>query len=241
MLSVLYFYKNNNITSECFELIVQALHGRPLEGRRRPLELFINDCNITNISALDTYTPSNLRSLGLGGTNIGRQGCITLANILQKEDSNLIYLAIDKSGIGDEEVDLLVTSLENNTKLKEVYLPGNDITERGVRALLKLLIDASSIKNTYNSNHTLEILQIYSFGPSESEYNAGMRWEHVQLVLEVNKLYQSSHAAGRAKVIKYQLNSQNRRSYAVYKVLNIQLVVSSQTSILLLFCRVSLH
>jgi len=72
------------------------------------------------------------------------------------------------------------------------------------------LIDIRSIENTYNSNHTLIILERSS--RREEQYDVGM-WEHVQSVVKINKkqVYQTPEAAGRAKVIKYQLNSQNRK------------------------------
>ena len=54
------FDRNNNINTECFELVVQTLHGRPLEGRTLEFKLSFRNCGITNISALDTYTLPNI-------------------------------------------------------------------------------------------------------------------------------------------------------------------------------------
>ena len=85
---------------------------------------------------------------------------IILANIFQKERSSLSCLDLQSSGIEDEEAEILANSLKQNNKLKCIYLAENNITERGWRAFLKLLNDASSIKSTYNSNHTLEIVTL---------------------------------------------------------------------------------
>lgn len=38
---------------------------------------------------------------------------------------------------------------------------GNNITEKGFVAFLKLVVDISSIENTYNSNHTLTSCPLY--------------------------------------------------------------------------------
>ena len=79
-------------------------------------------------------------------------------------------------------------------------MTGNNITERGKDAFLKLLVDVSSIKNTDNSNHTLTTLTI------DDKLHS-----HLESALHINKTSKNSEAAGRAKVIKYQLNSQRRK------------------------------
>jgi len=211
--AILNFDRNNNIKTDCFELLVQTLHRRPLKGRSL-IELVIGSCNITNISALDRYTITNLRSLQLYNNEIGNDGCRTLSNMLQQQGSNLECLDLDRTGINDEGAALLATSLENNTKLKTLSMRWNNIKEgEGHLVFLKLLIDARSIKNTYNSNHTLESLNLCS-----SRQGTNSTKEHIQSgiqirsALEVNKSNYKSHAAGRIKVIKYQLNSRNRKT-----------------------------
>ena len=197
-LSIIYLYRNNNISTDGFELLVQTLHGRPVK------KIYLQSCNITDISALDTYNLPDLQHLNLGENNISREGCITIANLLQQEGSNLIHLDLDGAVMGDGEAELLATSLENNTKLNTLYLQGNNITERGCKAFLKRLVDVSSIKNTYSSNHTLTNFWI--------KRDKTTMIGHINSAVQLNKLNQSSrHSAGRAKVIRYQLNSQNRQ------------------------------
>ena len=103
--------------------------------------------------------------------------------------------------MGDEEAELLAISLKHNTKLGTLYLQGNDITERGCKSFLKLLVDVSSVESTYNSNHTLAKL-------SKLTADATMN-RLIDSAVELNGRF--ARAAGRAKVINYQLNSQNRR------------------------------
>jgi len=191
---------NNNINTECFELLTRALHGRLVE------KLYLFDCNITNISALDIYNLPHLQLLHLSDNNIGREGCLTISNLLQQEGSNLKQLYLASIGMGDEGAELLATSLKHNTKLETLSIPKNNITKRGKGAFLKLLVDASSIENTYNSNHTLMTLlfELYITRNDETD-------RHIRTAIQINESSRNSHLAGREKIIKYQLNNQNRK------------------------------
>jgi len=152
-LSALYFNRNNNINTECFEVLIKALRGKPI------FRLHLPECNITDISALETYNLPNLNRLNLYGNKIGREGCIILSNLLQKEGTTLKYLDLDNTSIDDEGAEMLAASLKSNTKLKTLYLSRNNIALRGVKAFLKVLVDVSSIESTYISNHTLTELE----------------------------------------------------------------------------------
>jgi len=199
-LSVIDLSRNNNINSECFEVLISALQGRPVKN------LYLRTCNIIDISALDRYNLPNLQRLNLIKNNIGREGCIVLSNMLQKEDTMLEALYLDSTGIDNEGTKILALSLKQNTKLTILTLKDNsDITEKGHRALLSLFIDVSSIENTYNSKSVLTTLKL----GHQHDKKSGIIG-HINSV-RINKNSPNSHAAGRAKVIKYQLNSQNRK------------------------------
>lgn len=73
-------------------------------------KLYVVRCNITDISALEIYPPSNLTDLNLSRNSIGEDGCRTLSNILQEPGSTLKHLYLISTGIGDEEAELLATS-----------------------------------------------------------------------------------------------------------------------------------
>ena len=109
-LSVINISDNNNFDSRCLKMLVPTLHGR------QNIELFFRSCNITDISALDTPALFNLKSLALENNNIGKEGCITLANILQQEGSKLEYLDLDNTSIDDEGAEILAEALKYNTK-----------------------------------------------------------------------------------------------------------------------------
>ena len=129
------FSRNNNINSEWFEVLVSALDGKSME------ELFIRRCNIRDISALQTYNIPNLRELVLNGNNIGREGCITISNLLKKESTVLTEVFLIDTGVNDEGVEIIANSLKHNTTLEKLNLTRNGITEKGCKVFLKLLVD----------------------------------------------------------------------------------------------------
>lgn len=136
---------------------------------------------------------------------------ITISNLLQHEGSTLTHLYLSNTGMGDQDVEIIVTSLKHNTKLKELNLGKNtNITVKGRLALLMLLNDISSIERIYNSNHTLIALSLHSmlnYSHSAIERTIG----YINLALQINGNTPDSHAAGRTKVIKYQLDSLKRK------------------------------
>lgn len=146
---------NNEINTECFELVVSSLQNGIIK------DLSTCHCSITDISALETYNLPNLQCLSLSYNNIGREGCIIISNQLQKEGSTLTYLDLEDAGIDNEGAEMIANSLKHNTTLKTLYLIRNNITEKGFVAFLKLVVDISSIENTYNSNHTLSSCPLY--------------------------------------------------------------------------------
>ena len=100
--------------------------------------------------------PEHLSDLNLSSNSIGPDGCLGLAQILQKQNTTLRSLRLNHNNINDEAVQILVNALRNNTSLTSIELEGNEeITKEGLSSLLKLVNDVSSIKATLQSNHTL--------------------------------------------------------------------------------------
>jgi len=205
IISTISLGRNHNFNNECFEVVVSTVP--------RVKKLFFNYCNITNISSLETNNLPSLQSLSLAGNIIGQEGCITLSNLLQRKGTRyrLEDLNLDATGIDDVGAELLATSLKHNTKLEHLNLRNNkSITEKGCQALLSLLNDISSIETTYNSNHTLTKLSL-SYG-SAARIELNMIIGQINSAIEINKLHDSRrHETGRAKVIKYQLDSRARK------------------------------
>ena len=199
-LSSIDFCGNRNFNSECFEVLVQVLQ------KTRVRTLNFENCIITDISALVTYKLSSLQKLNFDGTKIGREGCVSLSSILKCAASTLKYLNLNNNDIGNEGAEILAASLKHNTKLRTLNLRQNNITMDGYIALLKLLNDISSIENTYKSNHTLIALKLVYHNTKSGVIGL------IDSLIDINNRNQTSrHAAGRAKVIHYQLNSRNRK------------------------------
>lgn len=118
--------------------------------------------------------------------------------------------------MGDEEVELLVDSLKHNTKLTTLDLQRNNITVRSCNAILKLMVDVSSIESTYNSNNTLSSLNLPSSSDPTCNEIQSLIYGACSLTRDALYLNRSRigdsdvrlKAVGRAKVIRYHLNSQ---------------------------------
>ena len=200
-LSTLMMGGNRNINSECFGALLSALDGHPSVEK-----LFFINSNVTDISALESYNLPNLRELVLNHNNVGRDGCSILSNMVQKDGSTLTELFLINNGIDDEGAEMIASSIKQNPTFTKLHLGSNNgITEeKGCKAFLKLLMDVSSIENTYTSNHTLAectLIGSYNNRPNEIQ----------QLIKDACEMNRMNSNPGRAKVIKYQLNSQNRK------------------------------
>jgi len=187
---------NENFVSEGFNTLFRFLFFSPIE------RLVCTECFISSIEIDGDCIPVNLRELRLTNNEIDANGCIELAKLLQAEHSTLEKLDLDNNWIDDECVEILVNALENNTSLRGLYLEGNHgITTEGRKLLLKLVNDVSSIKATLQSNHTLHYLS-----PSD-----GLFQNHINTAVNMNRRHKNNpEAAGRAKVIRMQLNSVER-------------------------------
>ena len=142
----------------------------------------------------------------LKNTGIDDDGVEFIAASL-KHNTKLKELELDDNNITDRGAEIIAASLKHNTTLEHLSLENSNTTDRGNRAILKLLIDVSSIDNTYNSNHTLGELYLV-----EKNWRDEVNRQINSASWENRKSSRTSrHAAGRAKVIKYQLNSQKRK------------------------------
>ena len=189
---------NGNVwfNTECLNILMNALAGKGVKT------LDFEGCSIYDISALETYNLPNLRHLDLSNNIIGRNGCTILAGLLQNDGSKLVQLHLKRTGLRDEDIVTIANSLKHNTKLKTLYLGGNNaIGNRGYAAFLKLLVDVSSIENTYNSNHILRELEL-------NRWNSMNYW--IDYACINNRRVATPHTIGRENVIRTQLHSHNR-------------------------------
>jgi len=193
--------ENTRINTECFELlVVQTLHYSSIR------ELFFYQCNnIEDISALATYNLPYLQYLNLNGSRIGNEGCSILSNLLQRESTTLKKLILSSTGMGDDEAEIIATSLKNNTQLETLHMGGNTFTERGLMVFFKLVIDVSSMATIYNSNHTLSQCWLSGFN---DETTARMMMIQNRINASLNG---EDEPSCRMKVINFMLNSRKRK------------------------------
>ena len=165
-----------------------GLHSLSLNG---------NDIDDEGLDALvgGLVTNSRLSQLYLSHNHsITARGCQSLAVLLENNTSiNLEELCLANINIDDEGARIFAHALASNRRLKTLYLGRNHgITAEAWTTFSKLLCDASSINNTYHSNHTLECLS----------------WEEEQIPANVNALLAVNRNEDKTqvaikKIIKY--------------------------------------
>ena len=151
--SIGYFLRNDNaltrlrfvdfhVDTECGHNIAMALE----QCRHNSLSRFELENN--NVSAegfaeiaATLRTQSQLEELHLGHSNIGRDGCVGLGNLLRRwQSSNLKCLTLSNNNIDDLGLEALVEGMTNCSNLETVDLCDNrSITAAGIRSISPLL------------------------------------------------------------------------------------------------------
>ena len=223
----------NKLDLECVPMNAQSLGVLldALQSKSTIQELKLNKCSIDSISVFESYTIpslkylnlkhnritsipslqnySSLETLNLGYNNLGTDteggGIQPLTRLLDRDDSNLSVLHLTSTNLNDTEVEQLVQSLKSNTKLKELSLAGTQqFGQDGKRALLKLLLDISSLDNTISSNHTLKAVSY------PKDVSTGID-SMIDWVKEMNVTNDEKHAVAKIKVV-YTLDEITRRT-----------------------------
>eukprot|EP00984_Skeletonema_dohrnii_P007118 scaffold2564_cov69-Skeletonema_dohrnii-CCMP3373.AAC.3 len=167
-------------------------------------------CGLDSIDIDVNSIPPNLSVLSMCHNNINADGCRELAKLLQGETVTLRELYLDENKIDDEGVGILVDALQNNTSLEYLNLENNGgITNNGLKLLLKLVNDVSSINSTLQSNHTLQTSGLSALNKDSAPNEIEKQIRHALAINQENA--DDSAAAGREKVISTQLNSLTRK------------------------------
>jgi hypothetical protein len=152
-----------------------------------------NNIDDEGVDALvGAITNSSLGFLHLAHNNFTARGCQSLATLLEIPNSNLEKLILSFNNIGDEGARIFATSLASNHKLKELVLSHNGITDGGWSGFSKVLCDASSINNTFLSNHALERLGAPSNIPAD-----------LRSLLALNKSSEDKKQVAMKKILKH--------------------------------------
>ena len=166
---------NCNIGQDSIIILTNALMNRTGDILKK---IGLNRNNLGDnldelVTALSTCT--KLQSLWLSSNGIGEEGITSLAPLLMTPKSKLEHLYLSNNLIDDEAIDILVDSLSNNTKLRELALDGNSrITRSGWLSLLKLVCNTSSMIAVKESNHTLSCLWLFGDARNAVVYALGV-------------------------------------------------------------------
>jgi Ran GTPase-activating protein (RanGAP) involved in mRNA processing and transport len=77
-----------------------------------------------------------LSMLGLALNKIGDQGVQMLANALAQQSTSLEILALDRNKlVGDSSVDSFIHMIRRNRSIKELWLNGCSLSEKGQKRL----------------------------------------------------------------------------------------------------------
>ena len=157
-----------NLESASLRPIVRALNGRSIES----LSLMDGDigdasafgsCNLPSLgslvlmsSGMTSFPPLHgfpaLTWLSLYGNKIDKGGFARLNEYLASDSCSLQSLNLHKTGMADDDISLITRALKRNRSVEELDLSENDCGEEGYRSILKMMVDISSIKATFESN-----------------------------------------------------------------------------------------
>ena len=103
----------------------------------------------------------HVTEIDLSNSNIGRDGCVALVSLLERDSSSLASLSLRQNQIDDECITLLCGGLQNNESLISLDIEHNPrITKAGWECLSALVCNTTDINSTYYSNHTLQSMGI---------------------------------------------------------------------------------
>jgi len=131
--------------------------------------------------SLTKTSPSSLSSLNLSATGIGDIACGPLYKMLKSSCYTTKELILNDNNISNRGLAILLTGLGSNKHLQRLSLKKNNITDKGWSHVLPLVCNDSSINETFESNHTIQMVE----GPSKTFWKNNLG-KKIQLLLGVN-------------------------------------------------------
>ena len=147
-------FSNMNIGSECAHSIASALSQIQHHDNMFDFNFLRNDIGFEDFAAIFGQLASQreLVTLCLEGSDIGRDGCLVVGNMLSSWDTpHLQSLFLEDTSIDDGALKALVKGMSNCVFLTTVRLSGNSlITAAGLRSLSTLFQSENcALKNLY--------------------------------------------------------------------------------------------
>ncbi len=163
----------NEIGTEGFALVVNALRGRPIKI------LSSYDCAIHDIvPALTDCKFPELEAYCFNDNPIGDEGAKCIADKLLQSAPKLKVLSLCNCGISDQGAQSIANALILNETLEVLDLSGNNISIEGVASFAKAL----------RSNHTLWYLDLTDSTVGWS--NTATQYKDLQFALKMNRYFQ---------------------------------------------------
>jgi Ran GTPase-activating protein (RanGAP) involved in mRNA processing and transport len=153
---------NNNSIGDNGVIALSTILRHP-NSTLQTLGISKNSISEMGVNALTNALENNctLKELSIDKNPITPAGLMNLSSILRNPTSVLEYLDVTNDLINNEVVRSFADALVENNSLKRLIVdcyPYNKVTSYGYDAFTNILCDTSSILNTFNSNHTLEII-----------------------------------------------------------------------------------
>jgi hypothetical protein len=194
----------NNIDTDGLWWLLQGLENGFIE------KLNLRNCGLSSMSMLEKHYLPKLQVLYLSdNSNIGADGCSSIALLLGRNGCNITKLYLNRCNISDKGTRLIAESLNHNKSLRYLELETNNISKGGLIALLKLLNNVENVRSTYESNHVLKWISLKG-NPRSLDTN-NIYIHYIESSLKLNQQYDGDiHRLGQAKVFKSHLQSQHR-------------------------------
>jgi Ran GTPase-activating protein (RanGAP) involved in mRNA processing and transport len=194
-------YINNNSIGDNGVIALSTVLRHP-NSTLETLGISKNSIGEMGVNALTNALENNctLKELSIDMNPITPAGLMNLSTILRNPTSALDFIHVTNNLINDEVVHSFADALAENNKLKKLIVdcyPYNKVTSYGYDAFTNVLCDTSSILNTFNSNHTLEIISEESGEYDEFDESIG---NEILALLKINRECSVSEAA-RLKII----------------------------------------
>lgn len=167
-------------------------------------QINLSQCNINCPKLLPIVDAlrgqSSLEKLYLNENTFGNDGCPSLATLLSHPNCNLQEMQICDNNIGNEGAIIIVNSLANNTKLKNLWLTDNQIDRSIEEVFSNLLCNTTNINSIYSSNHTL--CGLY-FSRNDHIYDHITKGDELSQLLRINARKTNKRHVAMKKILRY--------------------------------------
>jgi len=136
-----------SLTDEDMPIVVQQA---VIDKQCTMLRLSYNKITSQGVSLLAEVLNNNttVEGLYIFNNRVGDKGVYSLAQVLAENTSSLKVLSLGSNGITDEGAAYLAAMLKTNRTLSELWLPCNQISDRGVKLLTNALIQHNTSLKT---------------------------------------------------------------------------------------------